>query len=237
MGIVPSRSTGTLGTERPYRMGKVVSKQGFLGLDRPLEKWYCDECGVECENRCWKGNKVFCRSCANKIDPEIVHGWSSAEIVREYKKDEFFHDTADAAERLIEQCHTCLGILVVVRPANQLKRLYYRLGCSQPSPQSHPCIPHLGYNEAGNVKIQETCDHDFVVIGTSKRLNEEAKSKYEHMMSHRNRMVESMFDSDEVDIQYHCFGSTHFWCSKCGLYRSLNPQREHLLPKRGLIGV
>jgi len=57
------------------------------------------------------------------------------------------------------------------------------------------------------------------------------------MMSHRNRMVESMFGTDEVDIQYHCFGTTHFWCYRCGLHHSLNPQREHLLPKRGRISA
>lgn len=54
-------------------MGKVVIKQGFLGLGRPLEKWCCDQCGAECENRYWQANRVFCLSCANSIDPEIVH--------------------------------------------------------------------------------------------------------------------------------------------------------------------
>ena len=46
-------------------------------------------------------------------------------------------------------------------------------------------------------------------------------------------MVESMYGVDEVDIQTGCFGCTHFWCLKCGLYRRLNPKREHLLNKRG----
>ncbi len=218
-------------------MGRVVAKQGFLGLGRPVERWHCDKCGVECQNQFWKEKHVFCRSCANSIDPEIVHGWSSEEIVREYKSGEFFRDTADGKERLIEQCHTCLGLLLAVRSASQIQRLYYRVGFPRPSAESYPCIPHSGYDEHGNVKIESACDHDFIVVGTSKRLDREAHSKYEHMRSHRNRMVESMYGTDEVDIQYHCFGRTHFWCHKCGLYHSPNPQRERLLPKRGRIGA
>ena len=218
-------------------MGKVVIKQGFLGLGRPLEKWYCDKCGTECQNRHWQDRRVFCRSCANAIDPEIVHGWSSAEIVRDYKNDEFFLDTTDGKSRYIEQCPTCLGLLVVVRTGSHVQRLYYRLGSVQPLATSFPCLPHSGYNEQGHVKIQAACEHNFIVVGTSKHLDREAHAKYAHMMSRRNREVETMFGTDEVDIQYHCFGTTHFWCHKCGLHHSLNPQRENLLPKLGRIGA
>lgn len=220
-------------------MGKVVVKQGFLGLGRPLTKWYCDKCGTECQDQFWKNKQIFCRNCANSIDPEIVHGWSSDEIVREFKTGEFFRDTADGKEWLVEQCPTCLGLLLVVRSAGQLQRHYYRLGSARPSSESYPCIPHAGYDERGNVNIQAACEHDFIVVGTSKRLDQEAHAKYENLMSHRNRMVESMYGFNEavneVVTQGHCFGMTHFWCNRCGLYHSLNPQREHLLPKRGRI--
>lgn len=218
-------------------MAKVVLKQGFLGLGRPLEKWYCDSCGLECENQFWRDKLVYCRSCANSIDPEIVHGWSSDAIIREFKTDELFLDTSDGKERLIEQCHTCLGLLVVVRSGGQLQRLYYEVGFPRASHTSFPCIPHPGYDERGNVKLQSSCAHSFTTVGTSKRLDHDAQLKYKNMMAHRNRMVEGMFGTDEVDIQYHCFGTTHFWCQKCGLHHSLNPQREHLLPEKGRIGA
>jgi len=87
------------------------------------------------------------------------------------------------------------------------------------------------------VKIQYACEHDFIVVGTSERLGQEAQSKYERLLVNRNRVVESMFGTDEIDIQYLCFGATHYWCYKCGLHRSLNPQREHLLPRKGIAGA
>lgn len=218
-------------------MGKVVTKQGIFGFGHPIVKYYCDKCGTECENQHWQGNHVFCRYCANSIDPEIVHNWSSAENVRDYKNDDFFLDTSDGKSRYIERCSSCLGLLVVVCSESQVKRLYYKLSSFHPFITSFPCIPHSGYNERGNVRIQEACEHEFTVVGTSKRLDSEAHAKYARMMSHRNRQVEAMYGTDEVDVQYHCFGTTHFWCHKCGLHHSLNPQREHLLPKRGLIGT
>lgn len=216
-------------------MGKVVTKQGFLGIGRPLVTYYCDKCGAQCENRHCQGDHIFCRPCANLVNPEIVHNWSSDESVRDYKSDEFFLDTSDGKKRYIEQCSSCLGLLVVVLSGSYCQRLYYELGSSRTSTISLPCISHSGYNEHGDVRIQEACEHEFIVIGTSKRLDTEAHSKYKRMMSHRNRQVETMFGTDEIDMQYHCFGTTHFWCCKCGLHHSLNPQREYLLPKRGRI--
>ena len=218
-------------------MGKVVIKQGILGLGRPLVKWYCDRCGVECQNQFYAEPKMYCRACANSIDPDIVHMWPRDDIVRGYMVDEFFLDTLDGKQKLIESCNRCLGLLVVVRSGSEFQRNHYRLGSSHPSAKNCPCIDHPGYDQSGNVKIQTTCEHDCTVIGISKHLDDESISKYKHMMASRNHMVEAMYGTDEIDIQYHCFGTTHYWCHKCGLHRSLNPQREHLLPRKGLTGA
>ena len=218
-------------------MGKVVIKQGILGLGRPLVKWYCDRCGVECQNQFYAEPKMYCRACANSIDPDIVHMWPRDDIVRGYMVDEFFLDTLDGKQKLIESCNRCLGLLVVVRSGSEFQRNHYRLGSSHPSAKNCPCIDHPGYDQSGNVKIQTTCEHDYTVIGISKHLDDESISKYKHMMASRNHMVEAMYGTDEIDIQYHCFGTTHYWCHKCGLHRSLNPQREHLLPRKGLTGA
>ena len=218
-------------------MGKVIIKQGFLGLGRPIEKWYCDQCGAECQNKFYAEPKMYCRSCANSIDPDIVHMWPRDEIVRAYKADEFFLDTSDGKEKLIESCNRCLGLLVVVRSGGHYQRLYYQLVSPRPSSENFPCNDHAGYDERGNVKIQCACEHDFTVVAASKRLDLEAQSKYERLLASRNHMVESMYGTDEIDIQYLCFGTTHYWCYKCGLHRSLNPQREHLLPRKGVSGA
>lgn len=215
-------------------MGKVITKQGFLGLGRPIVKWYCDRCGVECQNQFYAEPKMYCRACANSIDPDIVHMWPRDEVVRGYMEGEFFVDTSDGKKKLVGSCNLCLGFLLVLRSGEHLQRLYYRLGSSRPSKENFPCIDHPGYDEHGNVKIQSSCKHEFIVIGTSKHLDEEAHSKYKRMMTSRNQMVEAMCGTDSIDIQYHCFGTTHYWCCKCGLHRSLNPQRENLLPRIGL---
>ena len=217
-------------------MPKVVIKQGFLGLGRPIEKWYCDKCGVECQNQFYREPQMYCRACANTIDPDIVHMWSRDDIVRSYKADEFFFDTEDGQRKLIESCNRCLGLLLVRQDGSSFHRTYYRLGSPKGSQANFPCVEHPGYSKEGNVTVQTDCEHEFQVMGTSKRLDAEAHAKYKHMMSHRNLQIEAMFGADDIDIQYHCFGSTTYWCYKCGLLRSLNPQREHLLPQRGFNG-
>lgn len=215
-------------------MPKVLIKQGFLGLGRPIEKWYCDKCGVECQNQFYREPRMYCRACANSIDPDIVHMWSRDEVVRSYKAGEFFLDTQDGQRKLIESCNRCLGLLLVRQDDVIFHRRYFRLGSRHPSEANFPCIDHPGYDKDGNVAIQIACEHEFQIVGTSKRLDAAAHAKYKHMLSHRNLQVEAMFGADDIDIQYHCFGSTSYWCYKCGLLRSLNPQREHFLPTRGL---
>lgn len=216
-------------------MGLVLVKQGFLGLGQPIKKWYCDKCGKECANEYCRGSKDYCRTCANSVDPEIVHMWSPDEIVRKYKGDSFFIDTSDGKEKFIEWCNDCLGLLVVERNGSKYQRFYYRVGSDCPVTVSYQCIPHTGYDKSGNIKKQICCEHKFIIVGSSKKIDQEAHSKYNHMMLSRNSMVESMYGTDEIDIQYLCFGSTYFWCNKCGLNYKLNPQREHILPKLGII--
>ena len=218
-------------------MPKVVIKQGFLGLGRAIERWYCDKCGVECQNQFYKEPLMYCRACANSLDPDIVHMWPSDDTVRNYMTDEFFVDTQDGERRLIESCNRCLGLLVVRQQGSTVTRTYFHLGSRVGTTKNFPCVDHPGYNAEGNVSLQTDCEHEFQVMGTSKRVDEEAHAKYKHLMSHRNKEIETMFGSDEIDIQYHCFGKTVYWCSKCGLLRSLNPQREHLLPRKGLKGA
>ena len=218
-------------------MPKIVIKQGLFGLGRPVEKWYCDNCGNECQNQFYREPHMFCRTCANLIDPEIVHMWTRDDIVRTYKTEEFFVDTEDGQRKFVDSCNRCLGLLVVRQSGDSFDRDYYRLGSKHPVARTFPCVDHPGYDKDGNVTLQTSCQHEFQIIGTSKCLDAEAHAKYKHMMSHRNHQVESMFQTDDIDIQYHCFGQTHYWCHKCGMLRALNPQREHLLPKVGIKGA
>lgn len=215
-------------------MAKSVVKQGHFGLGRPLVKWYCDKCGAECQNQFSSGSLMYCRSCANAVDPDIVHMWPREEIARNYMGDEFFTDTHDGQRKLIESCNRCLGLLVICKQGEQFQRTYFRIGSRTGTKTNFPCVDHPGYDVSGNVLLQTDCEHEFQIIGTSKRLDKEAHAKYENMLAHRNREIEAMYGSDEIDLQYHCFGRTVFWCFKCGLVRSLNPQREHLLPRNGL---
>lgn len=216
-------------------MAKVVTKQGLLGLGRPIERWwYCDKCGVECQNQFSHGPHIYCQSCANNVDPDIVHMWPRDDIVRSYKTGEFFLDTHDGQSKLIESCNRCLGLLVVRKEGTVFNRTYFHLGSAKGSAANFPCNDHPGYDKAGNVALQASCEHTFQVVGTSKHLDDAAHARYKHLMSHRNMRVESMFGTDAIDIQYLCFGSTTFWCHKCGLLRQLNPQRENHLPIRGL---
>ena len=179
-------------------MPKVVVKQGFFGLGRPIERWYCDNCGKECQNQFYREPQMFCRTCANLIDPEIVHMWTRDDIVRSYKTNEFFVDTADGQRKFVDSCNRCLGLLVVRHSGSTFDRDYYRLGSKRPAAQTFPCIDHPGYDQDGNVSLQTYCLHEFQIVGTSKHLDAEAHAKYKHMMSHRNHAVEAMFGTDDI---------------------------------------
>ena len=215
-------------------MAKILIKQGFLGMGRPIEKWFCDKCGVGCDNRYYKPPNMYCLPCANDVDPDIVHMWPSEEIVRRFKANDFFCDSADGQRKLIESCNRCLSLLVTTNSGDAFVRKYYKLGSESPLETNFKCVEHPGYDKDGNVGIQTSCEHSFQVVGTTKRIDAEAHAKFKHMLSHRNFTIEAMYGVAEIDLQYHCFGSTHYWCSNCGRVRSLNPQREHLLPKNGM---
>lgn len=215
-------------------MGKVIRKTGFLGLGKPIEEYYCDKCGSHLNDRFFDQEKVYCEPCANSINFEIVHGWTSPSLVEKYHSAEFFKDTNDGKEKYLGQCYRCEGLTVHVRTHTGIRQEYYQVGNKEPQQKVFKCVHHGGYDENGSVKSQAQCHHAWITIATSKTLSVEAKKKYQSMVQSRNYMVEQMFGTDEIDIQYHCFGATHYWCWKCGFYRKLNPQRENLLPIDGV---
>ena len=108
-------------------MGRVLKKTGLFGLGKPKELWYCDSCNVECLNKYYKEPHMYCRSCANSIDPLVVHGWSSDEILNEYQKHEFFTDTSTNMEIYIDHCLECLSVVVVEHNRTDYQRRYYTL--------------------------------------------------------------------------------------------------------------
>jgi hypothetical protein len=215
-------------------MSKVVRKTGFLGLGKPVVEFYCDKCNTPLESQFFHEGSIYCEPCANNISLSIVHRWDSQSDVSNYHMDEFFTDSSDGKEKYITQCYRCEGLIIHVKNMLDTVQQYYQVGNKEPRQKTFKCIHHGGFNEKGNVRSQGQCHHSWVIVATSKLLNVESQNKYESMMHSRNDMLEQMFGTDEIDIQYHCFGATHFWCSKCGLYRRLNPQREHLLPTIGV---
>ena len=215
-------------------MGKVIRKRGFLWFGKAIEEWYCDECGKQLQDPFFQDEKVYCEPCANSIDLSIVHGWSSNEIVEKYHLEQFFRDTQDRKEKYIDQCYRCEALAVHIKTSSGIHQLYYQVGHKEPLKNVFKCVHHSGYDKNENVRSQADCQHSWVMVATSKIIDAESQRKYNSMMQNRNYMLEEMFGTDEIDFQYHCFGATHYWCYKCGLYRKLNPQREHLLPIRGV---
>ena len=215
-------------------MGKVIRKTGFLGLGKSVEEYYCDMCGKYLEDRFFDEEKVYCEPCANTVSFSIVHRWTPPSLVIKYYMDEFFKDTNDGKEKYIDQCRRCEGLTIHTKTPSGIIQEYYQVDHKEPQQKVFKCVVHGGFDENGNVKSQAQCHHSWITVATSKTFDAEAKKKYESLMQNRNYMIEQMFGTDEIDIQYHCFGATHYWCWKCGLYRRLNPQREHLLPKDGV---
>ena len=215
-------------------MAKIIRKTGFLGLGKKKEEYYCDKCGELLEKWFFDSKNVYCEPCANSVSLSIVHGWTSPHLVKKYRIKDFFKDTKDDKEKYIDQCYRCEGITVHTKTSTGIHQEYWQVGNKLPQPKVFRCVHHSGYDENGNIKSQAQCHHSWITIASSKKLDKEAHSKYKRMMQNRNYTFEQMYGTDEIDIQYHCFGATHYWCYKCGIYRKLNPQRESLLPKHGV---
>ncbi len=217
-------------------MGKVTKKTGFLGFGKTIEEYSCDKCRINLpDNRFWDEGMVYCKSCADKIDLSIAHSWDKLNIVDEYRKNDFFIDTSDMKNKYIHTCYRCHGLIVYhLQQDNKYYCKYYRVGHDMPMDDVFICEEHSGYNEDGNVESQANCQHSWITIATSRQTDDAAHAKYKRLMGTRNYTLERMYGTDEIDIQYQCFGATYYWCFNCGLFRRLNPQREHLLKKYGV---
>ncbi len=227
-------------------MGKVIRKT-FLGLGKSVEEYYCDKCGKQLPLGCrfydqnsydedYKNVKIYCGSCGNSIDYEIVHSMGNIKGIEEFELENFFKDTQDGKEKYIEQCNRCQGLTVYRKLSHKVTfEGYYQVGFKEPQHKLFKChdiAKEVGYKN-GELKSQTECHHSWVTIATSKKMDAEAHEKYKRIRKTRNYTVERMYGVDTIDYQYSCFGATHYWCFKCGLYRRLNPQRENLLPKYG----
>lgn len=208
-------------------MGKMIRKTGFLGFGKPIEEFYCDKCGVRMKESFYDEAPLYCAKCADILGLPGSHSWTPFNI-------EYFNDTRDGIEKHVASCNRCFGLTIHTKMQSGVIQVYYQVGHKEPQQKDFDCVHYEMSYINGHVKSQVECHHSWVTVATSKTLNEEANKKYEKLMQNRNYMIEHMFGADEIDIQYHCFGATHYWCRKCGLYRNLNPQREHLLPIAGV---
>lgn len=216
-------------------MGIVNRRRGLLRLGGKVTECYCDKCGQKITNRFWDdgGYRVYCFDCANLIDLFIAHDWNSPENLERYHTSEFFVDTNDHLTKHIGQCLRCLGVFIYSIDIERVYKVFYQPGSPVPSSKAFMCIPHDGFCSDGEFLSEARCSHTWIVLATSKDLSRDAHEKYHSIMQSRNSCIEEMFDVDSTDYQYLCFGSTHYWCCRCGRYLRLNPQRDNMLPSYG----
>lgn len=209
-------------------------KQGIFGRRKTRTEYFCDGCQKTFDGvgRVFSaGGNVYCNGCVIGAAPDASHDWPEPGLF-----SEFFIDTKTGDDVCVQSCSACCSLVRTRRTTSGLERRFLHVGSKAMHTQPVGCRPHSGYDHAGNVRSQQNCRHDFVEVATSKDLSDAAHEKHRHLMSHRNQEIEQMYGVDDVDIQYWAYGATHFWCSRCGLHYKLNPQREHLLPKIGIIG-
>ncbi len=210
-----------------------VVKSGFFSRQKTITECFCDGCGKTFYGlESWKsvdGND-FCHKCVFIAAPDRSHDWPEP---GQFQK--FFTDTATAEEVCVLSCTACCSVKVAIQTATGIESRYFHVGARIPVPTPAGCTPHAGYDENGNVRAHQACVHDFISVATSKVVGDSAHEKFRHFLAHRNTDIEVMYGVDTLEYQYWAYGSTHYWCARCGLHYNLNPQREHLLPIMGQI--
>jgi len=217
-------------------MALVSKKRHFNLFGKKQYEYRCDNCDSPVEKSLLTygpDHSHFCPNCENLICSQTSsHTWSEDGEDNFSKK---FIDTNDGLEKSIETCGNCYSARVASFANGHVKFLYYKLGSPSQLQSLSTCQPiPIKFNQDGNVADQANCQHNFIELATSKSTKPEDHKKYKKLIKNRNIKIESMYGVDTITYQNSVFGETHYWCYKCGLFRRLNPFREHLLPSKGV---
>lgn len=150
-----------------------------------------------------------CYKCVSQHNDRTHSGW-------------YINSDYDEGTKLYRSC--ICGDVVVITIGIPHHFEYYRVGDRRPTTIPYPC--------SRNVRKHEHCEHNWLILAENDTPYEEGLKKYKEYK--QNPAMGFLLDSED-DYEHMAFGSTKFWCSRCGLYHNLSPSKVKLLPSIGYI--
>lgn len=155
-------------------------------------------------------NHVCCR-CLSQHDDNTHFGW---DINSEYMRDTVLH-------------RSCIcGDVVRITIGEDKVFEYFKVGQKNPTLSPYKC------NRIDHRNIEE-CIHEWIVLGSNMK---DSNDGYQDLLMMRENPGLKAMGLDDIGLLENiAFGSTTFWCYKCGCFYDLSPRKRHLLPKQGYI--
>lgn len=126
-------------------------------------------------------------------------------------------------------CCVCNSVQVVTKPADDAPAQfrYFRVGSTTASETPFRCL-RTDFNETWGAVC--TCRHHWLVVASTIHSAVDASSIRSELVVSG---IAAIMGFDNVDIDHIALGQTSFWCSKCGNFYQLSPNRYHMLPEYG----
>lgn len=152
-----------------------------------------------------------CQRCLSQHDDNTHSGW--------YINSEYTSNTV-----LYRSC--ICGDVVRITTGEYEVFEYFKVGQKEPTSIPYICKRNV-------YRGSEECVHDWIVLGSDiKDLN---KGNQKLLALRRDNSILEQLGYEDFVFENIAYGSTRYWCYKCGCFYDLSPLKNHLLPKQGFI--
>lgn len=169
-----------------------------LDYQRMIEGSTCVLCKVKViseQNHC-------CNNCVYQHADKTHSGW--------YINSDYQEDT-----KLYRSCLCGDMFVVTIGRTQQTNKFdYNKVGKRQPVSIPYQC--------SRNIKSCGNCEHDWLILANNETPYDAGMKKY---LDYKQNPAMGLLLDFEDDFEYMAFGSTKFWCSRCGLYHDLSPSK------------
>lgn len=152
-----------------------------------------------------------CHRCLSQHDDNTHSGW--------YINSEYTSKTV-----LYSSC-ICGDVVRITTGEHEVFE-YFKVGLKKATLIPYKC------NKAVNRGAEE-CVHDWIVLGSDVKDLNEGHQKL--LALRRDSSILELLGYEDFGFENMAYGSTRFWCYKCGCFYDLSPLKNHLLPKQGYI--
>lgn len=183
---------------------KIREHEVKLEYSRLIEGLTCVLCKANVNNA---QQNHSCYKCVFKHPDRAHSGWY---IYSDYK----------VGTKLYRSCICGDVLIITIGQSHEFE--YYKVGNRKPV-----SVPYLC---SRNVRSHVYCEHDWLVLAENDTPYEIGVKKY---LEYKQNPAMGLLLDIEDEFEHMAFGSTKFWCSRCGLFHDLSPSKVKLLPRVG----